>query len=94
MQDEVDDGRTLPISELGGVATDGGADDGEDAGTNDDANAECGERERAERFVQGVLGQLGGGDELVDGFSGEDLAGLAGRRQGAVLVRQDLEQFP
>jgi len=43
LQDEVDDGRALPISELGGVASDGGADDGEDAGADDDADAERGE---------------------------------------------------
>jgi hypothetical protein len=43
VQDEVDDGRTLPISKLGGVATDSGADNGEDAGADDDADAERGE---------------------------------------------------
>jgi hypothetical protein len=58
MQDEVDDWRTLPISELGWVATDGGSDDGEDAGADDDADAQRGERKRAERFLEGVLGQL------------------------------------
>jgi hypothetical protein len=56
VQDEIDDGRALPIGELGGVATDGGADDGEDAGADDDANAERGERDGAESFLERVLG--------------------------------------
>jgi len=50
VQDEVDDGRALPISELGGVASDGGADDGEDARADDDADAERSERDGAESF--------------------------------------------
>ncbi len=31
VEEEVDDGRALPVGDLGGVAADGGADDGEDA---------------------------------------------------------------
>ena len=56
--EEVDDGRVDPVGELGGIAADGGADDREDARPDDDADAERGERDRAERLVQGLLGQL------------------------------------
>jgi len=85
--DDVDDGG---FGELvgGGRAADGCADDGEDAGADDGANAERGERERAERFLEDCVGVLRVGDELVDRLGGEDLAGLAGGRQGAV-PRQD-----
>jgi hypothetical protein len=55
VEDEVDDGRALPISELGWVATDGGADDREDAGADDNADAERGERDGAESLFERVL---------------------------------------
>ncbi len=81
VEEEVDDGRALPVGDLGRIAADGGADDGEDARADDDADAEGGEGDGAEGFFEGVLGALGVGDELVDGLGGEDLAG-----QGRVLV--------
>jgi hypothetical protein len=82
VEEEVDDGRALPIGDLGWVAADGGADDGEDARPDDDADAESGQRNRAEGLLERVFGALGVGDELVDGLRREDLAG-----QGGVLVR-------
>jgi len=65
---------------LCGIAADGRSDDGKDARTDDGADAEGGERDGAESLFEGVLGALRVGDELVDRFGGEDLAG-----QGAVL---------
>jgi hypothetical protein len=73
--DEVDDGGLRPGGLGGRVAADGRADDREDARANDDADAKRGERDRAERLLERVLGSLGVGDELVDAFGGEDLAG-------------------
>jgi len=81
--DEVDDRGFRPGGERCGVAADGGADDGEDARTDDDADAERGERDGAEGFAEGVRGPLGFRDQLVDGFGGEDLSG-----QGLVLCAQ------
>ena len=72
--DEIDDGGFGPGDALRWVAADGGADDGEDARTDDGADAEGGERDGAEGLFERVLGALGVGDELVDGFCGEDLA--------------------
>jgi hypothetical protein len=82
-QDEVDDGGLVPRARLCGIAADGCADNGEDAGTDDRADAEGGERDGAERFFEGVLGTLRVGDELVDRFGSEDLAwqGRSPRRQ-------------
>ena len=68
---------------LRGIAADGCADDGEDAGTDDRADAEGGERDGAERLFEGVLGTLGVGDELVDGLGSEDLT-----CQGEVLIEK------
>jgi len=75
MEDEIDDRRTLPVGDLGGVAADGGADDGEDSRADDDADTEGGEGDGAEGFFERVLGKLGVGDELVDGLGSEDLSG-------------------
>jgi hypothetical protein len=64
------------VEDAGGVellAGDGGADDGENSGTDDGADAERGEADGAERFLQRVLGQLALRDQLVNIFSGEDL---------------------
>jgi len=80
-QDEINDGGLVPRAGLRWIAADGRADDGEDAGTDDRADAEGGERDGAERLFEGVLGTLGVGDELVDRFGSEDLA-----CQGEVLV--------
>jgi hypothetical protein len=74
-EEEVDDRRLRPSGEGRGVAADGGADDGEDARSNDDADAQRGERDRAEVLLERVLGPLRFGDEFVDGFGGEDLPG-------------------
>jgi hypothetical protein len=82
VQDEVDDRRALPVGQLGGVAADGRPDDGEDAGADDSTDAEGCERYGAEGLLERVFGQLGVGDEFVDGLGGKDLAG-----QGGVLVR-------
>jgi len=73
-QDEVDDRGLIPRAGLRGVTADGCADDGEDAGTDDRADAESGERDGAERLFERVLGTLGVGDKLVDRFGSEDLA--------------------
>ena len=73
--DEVDDRGLGDADRGGGVAADGGADDGEDARTDDDADAEGGKGDGAEGFFEGVLGSLGVGDELVDALGSEDLAG-------------------
>jgi hypothetical protein len=81
VEEKIDDGRFLPVGDLGRVAADGGADYRENSRPDDDTDAEGGERDGAERFFEGVLGALGVGDELVDGLGGEDLAG-----QGRVLV--------
>jgi hypothetical protein len=74
-EDEVDDGRVGPFLQLGWVAADGDADDGEDARADDCADAEGGERDRAERLAQRAIGPLGIGDQLVDRLGGEDLPG-------------------
>jgi len=80
VDNEVED-RRLPSGIDRRRASDGRADDGEDARADDDADAERGERDGAERLLEAVLRDLGVGDELVDRFSSEDLAG-----QGSFLV--------
>jgi hypothetical protein len=57
-EDEVDDGGVRPLGEGGGVAADGGSDDGEDARADDAADTEGGEGDWAEGFLEGVLGPL------------------------------------
>ena len=74
-EDEIDDGGLGPGDGFGGIAADGGADDGEDPGTDDSANAEGSERDGAEGLAERVLRKLGVGDELVDGLGSEDLSG-------------------
>jgi hypothetical protein len=74
-EDEIDDGRVRPLGQRCGVAADGDADDGEDSRANDRADTESGDRDRAERLAQGAIGSLRIGDQLVDGFGGEDLPG-------------------
>ena len=83
VQYQVQNGRALPVCQLGGIAADGGPDDREDAGTDDRADAEGGERDGAEGFLELMLGALGVGDELVDGFGGEDLSGQRGGLLGS-----------
>ena len=56
------------------LAGDGGADDGENAGTNDCAAAESSERPRPEGLFQGMLGFFRVADQLIDGFAGKQLA--------------------
>jgi hypothetical protein len=75
MQDEVDDGRFLPVGERSRVAADGGADDGEDAGADDCADAEGRERNGPEGLLEGGFGPLGFVDQLVDRLGGKDLSG-------------------
>jgi hypothetical protein len=79
MQDEVDDGRALPIGQLFRVATNGRADDGKNAAADDCTDAQRRERDGAECLFKRGFRTLGLVDELVDGFSGENLS-----RQGSV----------
>ncbi len=65
------------VADFGGVellARHGGADDGEDAGADNSADAERGERPGSERFFQSVFGLFRLADQLVDGFAGKQLA--------------------
>jgi hypothetical protein len=82
VEQEVDDGRALPIGDLGRVSADGCADDGEDSRADDDTDTQGGERDGTEGLLERVCGQLGVGDELVDGLCGKDLS-----RQGSRLRR-------
>ena len=75
MEDEVNDRRSLPIGELGGIATYGRSDDRENARADDCADAQGCERDRAKGFSECFFGGFRIGDQLVDGFGGEDLAG-------------------
>jgi len=72
---EIEDGRTLPVGELGRIAADRRADDGKNSRTDDRADTKRGQRDRAEGLLESVLRTLGLGDELVDGLFGEDLTG-------------------
>lgn len=56
------------------LASDGGADDGEDSGADDCSDAERSERKRAEGFPEPVLRLLGLSYELVDRFTAKCLA--------------------
>ena len=47
----------------------------EDSRTNNRADAQRRKRDRAQRLLQARLGVLRIGDQLVDGFLGEELAG-------------------
>jgi hypothetical protein len=83
-EDEVDDGRICPLGQCGRIAANGDPNDGEDARADDCADAEGGERDRAERLTQGAIGPLRFGDQLVDRLGGEDLPGQ--RRTPAIEV--------
>ena len=63
----VEDGRGLKF-----LSGDSGANDGEDAGTDDRANAERGETEPAQRFFQTEFGAFAIGDELVNVLAAEE----------------------
>ena len=52
----------------------------EDAAANDGADAQCGQRPRAERLLEAMLGVLRLRDQLVNGLLGEEL------RQGSLLI--------
>jgi hypothetical protein len=72
------------VQDAGGgklLARDGGADDGKNSRADDRADAECGEADGAERFLQRVLGQLALRDQLVNIFPGEYL-----RAQSRLLI--------
>jgi hypothetical protein len=43
MQNQIDDGRSLPVRELGRIAADRRSNDSEDAGADDGADAQRGE---------------------------------------------------
>jgi hypothetical protein len=75
LDDEVDDGGLIPGAGGCRVAADGGADDGEDARADDGSDTERGERDGTEGLFKRVLRGFGVGDQLVDRFGGEDLAG-------------------
>jgi hypothetical protein len=78
MQDEINDGGTLPVGQLFRVAADGSADDGEDAAANYRANAQRSERDRPQRFFQRCFRTLRFVDEFIDGLRGKDLSGQGG----------------
>jgi len=72
--------RQRRVDDAGGVellAGDGGADNREDARSNDGADAESRKRPGAEGLFQGVLGHFRVADQFVDRFAGEQLAGQA-----------------
>ncbi len=50
-----------------------GTSEDEDAGADDGADAQRGQRPRAEAFPKPVLGSLRFGDQLVDGFAASQL---------------------
>ncbi len=75
MEDEIDDRRTLPVGQLGGVAADGRADDREDARTDDNADAQGRERQRTKRLLERVFRAFALYDQSVDGLGGKDLSG-------------------
>jgi hypothetical protein len=55
----VEDGRVEDGARIEFLPGDGGADNGENAGADDSADAERGERDRAQRFLQAVPRTLG-----------------------------------
>ncbi len=64
----VEDGRGFEV-----FAGGGGAGEDEDAGADDGADSEGGERPGAEGFLQPVAGFGGLGDKLVDRLTGKEL---------------------
>jgi hypothetical protein len=84
MDEVVGDGRVQDGGGIELLAGDGGADDGKDSRADDGSDAESGERDGAKGLREGVLGPLRFGDQLVDGFSGEDLAGQRRTPNGRV----------
>ena len=62
------EGRSLKIFSGGG-----GPGKNENAGTDDGADAQRGQRPGAERFTEPVLGVLGIGDQLVDRLAAKNL---------------------
>ena len=55
----------------------GGADDGKDAGADNSADAESGERPGSERLFQSVFGLFRLADQLIDRLAGKQLFGSA-----------------
>ncbi len=66
-QRRVEDGGGLEL-----LAGDGGADNGEDAGTDDGANTERGETEPAQRFFQAEFGAFAIGNKLINVLAAEE----------------------
>ena len=64
----VQDGTDLHL-----LAGDGGSDDGENAGTDDGADAEGGQAEPAEGFLQFYFGVFGVRQKLIDTLTVEEL---------------------
>jgi hypothetical protein len=73
-EEKVDYGRLVERTDSCGVAADGRPDDREDARADDGSDAQRGERDGAEGFLERVLRGFGVRDQLVDRFGGEDLA--------------------
>src|SRR5215470_5808065 len=69
----VQDGRGLKV-----FAGCGSAGEDEYAGSDDRADAQRGQRPRAEGFAKTVFGVLGFGDQLVDGLAAEELVAVLG----------------
>jgi hypothetical protein len=66
----IEDGRGVEL-----LPGDGSANDSEDAGADDRADAQAGQRPRAERLFEPMLGLLRFGDQLVNGLTREKLIG-------------------
>jgi hypothetical protein len=85
MHDVIGEGTVQDRSGIEFLTRDGSADHGEDAGADDRADAEPGERPWAKALLQLMLGMLRFGDQLVNGFAREDLF-----RQGNAPGRGDI----
>jgi len=74
MVDEIfEQGRVEDGLELEFLAGNGRANDGEDAGADDRADAERGQTQRPERLLEALLGVLRVGDQFVDALGTEKL---------------------
>ena len=90
VQDEVDDGRIGPFGESSRVSTDGSANDSEDAGADNRADAERGKRDGSECLLESVLRLLRFIDQLVDRFGCKDLPAQRACSSNKELFREVL----
>jgi hypothetical protein len=74
VDDPVDQRRVGDGGLVEALAGHGRADDGEDAGADDGADAQSGERPGAEGLLERLAGLFRLADELVDGFARYELA--------------------